>query len=453
MFSKHRTNKALEVAPYAYAAMPKSCRRLSLRFLATLIVVTLIVVPAGIAAALPGDPAAPPINTIPGVNTPTTPDKPSTPTPTTPSIPKPADPYVPTTPVDNDASLNNTDASSVTDKSQELPPAELHDKQISKYSPKWELSFDFITMSMTKTLYNLLMGIVGACMDASKFFLSILGPSATDGLFKAELSSGTFSNFYAVTNAVAQKAGVPFATAFLGLSTGIAMIKQADQRRRGGGDVDPAHTLFTLILVFAVCWTLIYHALDLIALVYWASQQLTKGVEQALHLVGVASSPADIGQNMKTAIEGAMKNLTYDQSGALVVVTVMAVVTMVISAGCMFYILSVAFLRMAEIYLRASFAPVAMAFFMSSPTRQIGWGYLKRFGAVCAQAAIIILALAFAGLFFGVAATMVSGLVTGYTGIAGVIAQLLPTVMCVVSLTAIVKKSETVANSLVGLGA
>ena len=77
----------------------------------------------------------------------------------------------------------------------------------------------------------------------------------------------------------------------------------------------------------------------------------------------------------------------------------------------------------------------------------------------CFQAGIIVVALALAGLFFGVAGTLISttfgdtSILQGdlATGFAAAFVSILPALVALGTVTGIVKKSEGVANALFGL--
>lgn len=326
----------------------------------------------------------------------------------------------------------------------------LDGRRMSETDPTFELSFAFVSASVAKVLYNLVHSLCQSLMDLGRFFLSILDAS-TAPLFSADFEDGAFGRFYAVATSVAQRVGVPFATAFLGLSMGIAMVRASEQRRRNKA-MDWGNGHLFLVLAFVVCWTLIYHAIDLVAAIYWLGTRLVALVELALSAAGIApASASSIGDAMSQSVMGALEALTYGQSGSMWAILLVALLCTAVCAGCMLYVLTTAFLRMGEIYLRASFAPMVMAFFMGDATKQIAWGYLKRFGAVCFQAGVIVLALALSGLMFGVATEMIQPLLRGAGGLATTLAGLVPTVVCVTSITAIIRKSEAVSAGLFGL--
>ena len=199
-------------------------------------------------------------------------------------------------------------------------------KKISEEDPTFSLSFQFLADSVTKICYNLVSGMVDALDSLSTFFLSVIDTGATP-LFTEDFSGGRFGEFYRVASAIASRVGVPFATAMLGVSLGVAMVRASDQRRRNKA-YDWAHGMLMLLLAFAVSWALIYHAVDLCAAIYWCGVQLVRLVQAALSAAGVQSAgAAGAGQALSDSVRAALDGLTYSQGGVMFVVLALALVS------------------------------------------------------------------------------------------------------------------------------
>lgn len=324
-------------------------------------------------------------------------------------------------------------------------------KLISEGDVPFSLSTEWVQASATRWLWGITRSFVDWMCGISRAVLSVIDATATPILTTENFTGGTFGTFYSVASTVASRVAVPFATAFLGVTMGIAMVRATEQRRRNhvfnGG-----HTLLSMVFTFVLCYTLIVHALDICAFIYWVGVQLVRWITSILATTGVGGSAgAAIGESMTSTFLGAMDKLTYSSGGAMIVIALLCVLATVVSFGCMFYVVTVAFMRMVEIYLRASFAPLAMSFFMSDATKQMGWAYLKRFGSLCFQAGIILLALAFSGLLFTVANTLFANVFTGAQDLGSILSAVVPALIAVTSMTAVVKKSESVSNAIFGL--
>lgn len=336
-------------------------------------------------------------------------------------------------------------------KREEVDPSEIGPYKISEAVPKFDLtklSYDFFTTSFACLIYdNFVSFFVGWMCDCISFFLGILD-AATSSLFTFEFSTGAFSEFYRVAEVINDRVAVPVGTALLGLSFGVGLVRAMDPRQRVHG-FEHAQVLVSQVLLYAVGFGLVTHALDIVAGVYWVGGKVVSGATKGLAELGVGGGGADMASSVTSTLRTSLESVTYDSAGSMWGLTLIALVALAVSVGCMVYTLSVAFLRAGEIYLRAGFSAVALAFVGSDATRPMGWGWIKRLGAVCVQAGVIIAALGMAGLLFEVSQSCITPLLSD--GGPDYVRSLVPSIVALSCMTGLVKKSEQISAGLFGL--
>lgn len=325
----------------------------------------------------------------------------------------------------------------------------MYGKPMYGNDPKFELSTTFLTNWAMKLCFNMCYAACDGMLGIADWFMGIIGANS-QSMLSQDFETGAFADFYRIASKVSDYAVEPYAIAFLACVFGVAMIRASDPRRRSRGQ-DYMEEMLMILAMFAVCVTLIMHAIDLCALVYWLAQNLVAGVGQALEQIDM--SPAGMGAGtVSEPFLAAMRQITYDQGGSVIVYLLLALVSLAVAAGCAMTVLTTIFARAGEIYLRAAASPLCLSFLVDDRARQIGMGYIKRFASVCFQAAIIFVAIAMSPLFFKVSATIIAEMGAGaISGPGGVLASILPTMVSLFAVTGIVRQSEHVANSLFGL--
>lgn len=303
---------------------------------------------------------------------------------------------------------------------------------------------------IAKSIYDFFYGAVSALMSVCGFVMSIMD-SAMEPLLTSSFSGGAFDRLYVVANQVSTTVGVPFGTAICGISFMVAMVENSERHRRFEARSGVFDTLM-LVLGLAVGLTLIYHAVDLCALIYLLATNAVRLLQQALASVGVASVGSSVSDTLQSSVMGSMDQLTFGEVGMSLVYVIVALTMAVMCFGVMTHVILQGLLRMGEVYLRAAFSPIAIGFGAARSTRPMAIAYAKRFAAVALNAALIILALALSGLLFSVAADVISPLVSSTsTGAQALIGGLVPTVVAITAVSALVKKGEQISQSLFGL--
>ena len=292
------------------------------------------------------------------------------------------------------------------------------------------------------------------CKTASDLCAALLGAigASTDELFTEDFAKGSYSGFYDLAKTISDTVAKPFGVCFLAVAMGMAAVERSDRRRRMSGSAH-ANDFLMLLVAFVVCWWLIAHALDLVAAIYWLGRSLVKGVMLAISQAGLATTAGGMAAGISKAMSSdILLNLTYRDWGYCLVFIIEAFVILGGVFGIVTYVLGAAFIRMAEIYLRAAFSPIPLAFFVSEKTRPQAWQWARKMLAVCVQAGIIVAAMAFTGIGYEIASSITAPMFAASGGIVGVVTTVIPVAIVMGSLTGIVRKSESIANGIAGIG-
>lgn len=333
--------------------------------------------------------------------------------------------------------------------SQAKDDDDLSDKVIKDNPPDFALSFNFFKFSAENLLWSLCRGLSDNAASLAEWCIESVTKNANTA-FTSDFATGTFGRFYTMASSLSRSAFQPFAMAFLGLTFGAALMHQLDVRRKMAG-VDIMASLAFVVMMFAVSYTLIVHAMDICTLVYYLAQRLVSIVNDTLASLGIGTATT-IG--IKEQILNQFDTLTYKQASTSFILLILAIVAMVACIGCMFTVLTTIFLRIGEIYLRAAASPLCLSFFADDKSRHMGIGYLKRFAAVCFQAVMIVIALGMVPMLMSVATDLVSPITSDTAdmeGFGAAVGALIPPMCAILSATGIVNQSRNVANSLFGL--
>lgn len=337
-----------------------------------------------------------------------------------------------------------------TDKdSQAKDPEDLENKVISENPPDFELSFNFFKYAAENLLWTFCRGLAESATSLAEWCISLVSSTANTA-FTSDFTNGPFGQFYTMASNLSKGAFQPYAMAFLGLTFGVALMHQLDVRRKMAG-VDIMASLAFVVMMFAVSYTLIIHAMDICAAVYVLAQHLVGVVNNTLASIGIDTTKS-IG--IKEQVISSFDALTYSQAGTSFILLILAIVSLVACVACLFTVLTTIFVRIGEIYLRAAASPLCLAFFADDKSRPIGVGYLKRFAAVCFQAVMIVIAIGMIPLINTVATELIAPITSDTStlnGFGGAAAALIPSMCSVLCITEIVNKSKVVANSLFGL--
>lgn len=326
---------------------------------------------------------------------------------------------------------------------------DLDDKLISKNPPKFALSFNFFKYAAENLVWSFCRGLAESATSLAEWCISLVSSTANTA-FTSDFTNGPFGQLYTMASNLSKGAFQPYAMAFLGLTFGVALMHQLDVRRKMAG-VDIMASLAFVVMMFAVSYTLIIHAMDICAAVYVLAQHLVGIVNSTLASMGIDTT-SSIG--IKDQVIKSFDALTYAQAGTSFILLILAIVSLVACVACLFTVLTTIFVRVGEIYLRAAASPLCLSFFADDKSRPMGVGYLKRFAAVCFQAVMIVIAIGMIPLINTVATELIAPITSDTStlnGFGGAAAALIPSMCSVLCITEIVNKSKVVANSLFGL--
>lgn len=328
-------------------------------------------------------------------------------------------------------------------------PDDLENQLIKDHPPKFALNFEFFKYSAENLAWSFCRGLAENATSLAEWCISLVSSTA-DTAFTSDFTNGPFAQFYTMASTLSKNAFQPYAFAFLGLTFGVALMHQLDVRRKMAG-IDIMASLAFVVMMFAVSYTLIVHAMDICACIYILAQNLVRVVNIALASVGIEASKS---LGIKEQVIASFDSLTYAQASTSFILLLLAIVALVACVACLFCVLTTIFVRVGEIYLRAAASPLCLAFFADDRSRAMGVGYLKRFAAVCFQAVMIVIAIGMIPLIMTVASELIAPITSDTSSLSGfgdAVAALIPSMCAVLCITEIVNKSKLVANSLFGL--
>lgn len=307
-----------------------------------------------------------------------------------------------------------------------------------------------IPFAFKKSVFEFFRGITDPVIGLASTFLKIMD-AAADPLLTADFTSGPFSKLYEVAKQVAHTVGIPFGTAICGLSFMVGMVELSERHRRYESKVG---VLDTVLLVFsmAVGVFLIYHAVDICALVYTLASNAVAFLKDALNAQGITTATATMSNSMTHSMTEIFDTMKYKDFGMSFFYCALSFAIAISCGGVMVYVMLQGLLRMGELYLRAAFSPIVIGFVSAKSTRPMAIQYLKRFGAVALNAALIVMALALGGLLYSVAAQVISPAIgKDAVGLVKLIGTIAPMFVAVTAVKELVQRSQQVSLSIFGL--
>lgn len=315
-----------------------------------------------------------------------------------------------------------------------------------------------LMLVVVKSAYTFLIApLLHMAADLCQFMLSVVDPSS---LFSADFKTGSFSRLFDIAKQVNDAVAVPYGTAFLGVVFALQLLEPG--RSRGHMPTEQwLDTTFRQLALLLLAWTMITHAMDIVYGIYWLGTNLSQFISSRILTDTFLTGAAQMGADIHELIYSRVDNCTYEQFGGMVGLLVGAGMLVMTVYRCVVKIFTISFLRMGEVYLRAAFAAIPFSFIAGERARMVGVNYVKRYAAVCFQAAVIVVSLSFMGILFSICGALVGAAIdaAALPATAGFFTQLVIDVVRVVVpaaiglgvATAIVEKSESLANSLFGL--
>ena len=314
------------------------------------------------------------------------------------------------------------------------------------------MHLDNLLPAFTHWVYTSLVApaIIGLASLAA-WVAKLADPTA---LLAGNLTDGPFSGARPVVEAVNDVA-VVYARVLVGV---VFLSTIFDPVRGRGAEARPERLdgfIRRLVLLFAAIWAT-GAALDVLTVAANLCGQVFARVSSAIGAGG-----PDVGQQLLESSCSLAQGLTYKDFGqGVLFVLALAGCLMVIGRAAV-RIVAGAMTRGAELYLRASLAAVPMAFIASDRQRQISVNYLKRFCAVALEAAVILAAFAAVAPLQAAGSTIIGGLIdsagglasdmAGVSAVAGLARAALPAIAAMSCAAAVVDRSGSIANSLLGV--
>ena len=189
---------------------------------------------------------------------------------------------------------------------------------------------------------------------------------------------------------------------FLGLACVWALLEFSKEVSTNRGDhFSMAGNYVWIIVKFSLVMVLISHTVQLCGGVYEVFLWVANKVSDTL----AAGQIGGVGFN---SFMLSMMEIRYSQFAWSVGYALVALVILVSTGLCLIKVLTLTITRMFEIYLMTAFAGFPLVMLTTRETRPSGIGYFKKFAGVCLQAAILITIIAFAGICFSAAGSLLA---------------------------------------------
>ena len=244
-------------------------------------------------------------------------------------------------------------------------------------------------------------GIASFCVDCGEAMLQCISSS---GLLKLDFTGkgSDFAKMYSAAAEVSVKVIQPICVGFLGLACVWALLEFSKEVSTNRGDhFSMAGNYVWIIVKFSLVMVLISHTVQLCGGVYEVFLWVANKVSDTL----AAGQIGGVGFN---SFMLSMMEIRYSQFAWSVGYALVALVILVSTGLCLIKVLTLTITRMFEIYLMTAFAGFPLVMLTTRETRPSGIGYFKKFAGVCLQAAILITIIAFAGICFSAAGSLLA---------------------------------------------
>lgn len=250
-------------------------------------------------------------------------------------------------------------------------------------------------------VYSTAEGIASFCVDCGEAMLQCISSS---GLLKLDFTGkgSDFAKMYSAAADVSVKVIQPICVGFLGLACVWALLEFSKEVSTNRGDhFSMAGNYVWIIVKFSLVMVLISHTVQLCGGVYEVFLWVANKVSDTL----AAGQISGVGFN---SFMLSMMEIRYSQFAWSIGYALVALVILVSTGLCLIKVLTLTITRMFEIYLMTAFAGFPLVMLTTRETRPSGVGYFKKFAGVCLQAAILITIIAFAGICFSAAGSLLA---------------------------------------------
>lgn len=293
-------------------------------------------------------------------------------------------------------------------------------------------------------IYSTCEGIASFCVDCGQAMLQCISSS---GLLKLDFTGegSDFAKMYSAAADVSVKVIQPICVGFLGLACVWALLEFSKEVSTNRGDhFSMAGNYVWIIVKFSLVMVLISHTVQLCGGVYEVFLWVANKISDTL----AAGNISGVGFN---SFMLSMMEIRYSQFAWAVGYVLVALVILASTGLCLIKVLTLTITRMFEIYLMTAFAGIPLVMLTTRETRPSGIGYFKKFAGVCLQAAILIAIIAFAGICFSAAGSLLATKPdAGINDAVWTIITLLASVAGCFGFSALCGQSKHIADTIMG---
>lgn len=297
-------------------------------------------------------------------------------------------------------------------------------------------------------LYSSLFGpAINMFSSAADEFMSLIGTGDLIGdVFSSSGgSTGTYTSALTTVLNVANNVIIPISNGFLGLSLIFSIMsfgREAGMGSRHGTDLLAGY--LWIAVKYALLSSCITHSVAIMRGIFDLVNNIGSGIQQFANL-GSLQFDAFSESMMEVC-----RTVTYqDGVGVLLVLLLIALVGVIAAALTAVYAQVLIVVRIFEICILMCFSGIAFVMLGHQGTRESGIRYIKRFGACCVQALVLLLVVGLGSIFMAAAATLFVNAPSD--GVLGFIINAVGPIVSCIAIFLMVKQSRDIANSIVGL--
>ncbi|MCI6548378.1 MAG: hypothetical protein MR874_07785 [Coriobacteriaceae bacterium] len=299
------------------------------------------------------------------------------------------------------------------------------------------------------TIYGFLEGSAGALADsADTIYDSIQSVGTLDVSYTgADASDGnneTFSRMYSLATQVQNSVISPIAIGFLGLSMVLELLEFSKTvATTHSAPMGPLASYVWICVKFAVVMQIISH-LDLLCggifdVFGWIARQCSS-------VIGSTSLGGTMGMS---GFMIAMQQTTYANAGSAFVYLIIGLAVVVVACVTVLRVIIISVTRLIELYVMSAFAGMPLVMLTNRQVKDSGIRYFKSYGAVCLQAAVLVVLVACSGLVMAASTAIFTPPSAG--GIPGAILSAMGPIAGAWAVGKLVGQSRQIADRIMGV--
>ena len=293
---------------------------------------------------------------------------------------------------------------------------------------------------------NVIEGASSSFISTSSGLLDAVSSSSMlennfDGT-EADGSEGAFATVYRTVSSISNNVVQPVAEGFLGLACVLALLEFSKEVATNKGDhFSMAGNYVWIIVKFALIGVLISHIVMLCGGVYEVFLWVAKHVSATMSSAGISAGAFD-------SFMIQLQKTSYREFGSTIVLFIVAGAMCLTTAVTVVKVAVLTVTRMFEIYVMTAFAGFPLVMVTTRETRPSGIGYFKKLGGVCLQAAVLIVIIGFAGVFFSAATAVLSSSMSD--GFIGSVVSAIASIAGCYAFSVMASQSRHIADTIMG---